>query len=359
MKQKNAPLLSSILFFIVGILSNDVIAQNKHGIDFAELDTTLQKEFAGEFEFSVRIESNDSILFTKNCGFTDINNSIPVNEKTLFNIASITKSITAVGIMKLVEQKEINLSDKLDLFFENVPKSKESISISTLLSHKSGLSQTYPLDGISESNQAVNAIFNEELEFTPGSGFRYSNQNYQLLALIIEKVAKTKYEEFIRKNVLDPLKMQNTYFWDEVKEHQNIAPLNKRILRRIGVRNWGFIGGAGVFTTTTDLSRFWNGIYKNEFLSKESIDIIFRPYYETTSGIQIGLGFYKNPNTKWNTSELWTRGTESWGHNSVIRFFPEKDLTILVSTNSGEIRNDNIMTGNRIISDLIADFLLK
>ena len=102
-----------------------------------------------------------SFFFPENYGYLGKNNSNPVDAKTLFNIASITKSITAIGILKLVEQKEIHLSDRLDQFFDNVPKSMESISISNLLSHKSGFRQTYPLDGISDSNQAIDAIFSE------------------------------------------------------------------------------------------------------------------------------------------------------------------------------------------------------
>ena len=346
------------LFFLLCIIVSNISAQDYQGYDFTELNTTLHRDFAKDFEFSALIESDGMILFSGNYGYLDKNNSNPVNERTIFNIASITKSITAIGIFKLVEQKKMHLSDKLGQFFDNVPKSKESISIVDLLSHKSGLRQTYPLDGISDPNQALDAIFGEELEFDPGSSFRYSNQNYQLLALIIEKVTGVKYEDYIRMNVLVPLEMKDTYFWDEVSEQDNIAPLNKRILRKIGKRDWGYIGSTGIFTTTLDLSKFWNGIFRNEFLSKEFIDIIFKPYHETKSGLQIGLGFYVSPSTKWKTAEFWTRGTESWGHNSVIRFFPEKDVTIIVSTNSGEFGKDK-MTGNRTISDAIADYLFK
>ncbi|NNL81415.1 MAG: hypothetical protein HKO67_13080, partial [Flavobacteriaceae bacterium] len=114
-----------------------------------------------------------------------------------------------------------------------------------------------------------------------------------------------------------------------------------------------------VFTTTTDLLKFWNGFYKNGFLSKESIESIFGKYYETSSGIQIGLGFFTSPTTNWKTPELWSRGTESWGHNAVIRYFPENNTTIIVTTNSGEIDDDRNKTGNRIIGDLIADLLFN
>lgn len=340
------------------LAQHSILCQNKDTIEFSELDKMLNQKFSNEFAFSVLIERDSIEFFYKNFGFADKKRKNPVNEKTLFNIASITKSVTAVGIMRLLEQNKISLSDTLPLFFKGVPKTKESISIRSLLSHKSGFKQNYPVDGIIKSDNALTIILKGELSFKPESKFLYSNQNYQLLALIIEKITQTNYEDFIRKEVLIPLGMTNTYFWNEVNDKSNIANAGKKITKKIGTRNWGWIAATGIFTTVRDLSKFWKGISHKKFLSQESINKIFDTYYETASGIQIGYGFYKTPKTKWNTLEIWTRGTESWGHNSVIRHFPDKNTTIIVSTNSGEIGKNRI-TGNKVISDLILDYLFK
>ena len=335
------------------------LAQTGESKNLNELYEMIGEKYEGKFEFSVLIEMGSSQIFAQGFGYGDKRKKNPITENTLFNIASISKSITSVGIMKLVEQGKISLSTRLGEIFENVPPDKQAVTIKTLLSHKSGLNQSYPLDGTSGSDQALQIIMDETLEFVPESGFRYSNQNYQLLALIIERVTQSTYEDFIREKILVPLKMHDTYFWDEMKQPQNVAQLEKRISRSMGSRNWAWIGGAGIFSTTMDLYKFWNGIYRDEFLSEESKNTIFDTYHETSSGTQIGFGFYKSTNTRWNTPELWTRGTESWGHNAVIRYFPEKDVTIIVATNSGEIGEDRNITGNRIISDFIADYLLN
>ncbi len=353
-KHVTNPVFSIILSMLFPLIA---FSQKEKKVDFSRLSEQLQTQYAGQFEFSARVEKNGEVMYTEHSGYTDSENGKPINENTLFNIASITKSITAVGILKLVEAKKIGLSDSLGEIFENVPESKRFITVQTLLSHKSGLRQTYPLAGIKDSEEALKVIMKQELEFTPTSGFRYSNQNFQLLALIIEKITGMPFEDFIRNEVLKPLEMKHTYFWDEVDRSQNIAPLPNNIKRRIGKRNWGFTGAVGLFSTTSDLSKFWNGIYKSGFLTETSLDMIFQPQYETSSGIQVGLGFFKTPVTKWNMPELWTRGTESWGHNSAVSYFPERDITIIVSTNSGEIDNDPRKTGNRLISELIANYL--
>ena len=347
-----------ILVLTVLLISYSARTQDKVDVDFSILRESLNESFAADFDFSVLIEIEKQQVFSEYFGGSKKKESGIPDEKILFNIASISKSITSVGIMKLVDQKRVNLDDTLNKFFNSVPSDKASISIRYLLSHQSGLGQNYPLVGVQKSEEALKTILNQKLEFSPGEGFRYSNQNFQLLALIIEKVSSTSYESFIRNEVLIPLAMHDTYFWDEVDREDNIARMPKRISRMIGKRNWGWVGSTGIFTTTADLSKFWNGFFNNGFLEEEAINEIFESHYTTSSGTQVGLGFFKYPNTKWDMTELWTRGTESWGHNSSISYFPDKKVTIIVSTNSGEIGKKSL-TGNKLVSEKIADFLFK
>ncbi len=347
-----------LLIFSFQLLSHVARSQNSDPSVISDLVKTLEQGYSNDFAFSIQVEINGDLILSENFGYVDKENQVPVDEKTLFNIASITKSMTAVGIMKLVESKEISLTSTLEEFFKDVAPDKKKISVATLLSHKSGLKQNYPLEGVTNSREAFRIINDEKLESDPGSQFRYSNQNYQLLALIIEEVSGVSFEEFIKNEVFLPLEMMDTFFWDEVSDIDNLAPINKKIAKQIGKRNWAWIGATGVFSTTADLMKFWKGVNSDELLSKESYNHLFGNYFETASGLQVGYGFFKTPNSKWNTPELWTRGNESWGHNSVIRHFPEQKTTIVVSTNSGEFGKDKT-TGNKLISDLIADTLFE
>jgi len=348
----------TVLLILTPLIKSNVYCQNIHENKFEKLDKLLEKKFSTDFDFSVLIELDSIKVYDRNFGFLDKQKKKPVNGNTLYNIASITKGITAVGIMKLVDQNKIKLRDRLDNFFENIPKDKAGITIHMLLSHQSGFDHNYKCEGISSSTEALSILSNETLGAKPGERFTYTGQNYQFLALIIEKVTGRKYEDFIRKEVLNPLKMTETYFWDEVNKESNLIRTNRKMLKMFGERNWGWIGGAGIFSTTNNLFKFWNGIYHTNFLSKESRASLFRNYYETSSGTQIGYGFYSVNETKWAIPEVYTRGTESWGHNSVIRYFPENNTTIIVSTNSGEF-GKNKMTGNKAVSDYIADYLFK
>ena len=102
------------LFVLFCLIASNISAQNYEEIDFAQLSKMLDKEYAKDFEFSVLIESDHRVLYSENFGYLDKNHVHPVNDKTLYNIASITKSVTAIGILKLVEQNKLHLSDRLD-----------------------------------------------------------------------------------------------------------------------------------------------------------------------------------------------------------------------------------------------------
>jgi CubicO group peptidase (beta-lactamase class C family) len=152
--------------------------------------------------------------------------------------------------------------------------------------------------------------------------------------------------------------MKDTYFWHEVKNNSNIAAKNKNFPGSMTQRNWGYIGSGGIYSNVSDLYEFIKAVIESRLISKSNTERLFKEYYRTASGLSIGYGWYINDTTEWNTREIWTRGNEDWGHNAVIRWFPGKNKIIIVCTNSGEI-GDKQITGNRIISNYIADFLWK
>jgi CubicO group peptidase (beta-lactamase class C family) len=343
-----------LLIFCIGPLFIDAqIAMEK----FKNLEAELLNQFGKDYSWSVLIQMDNDIAFEKDFIQNSGTSNDETIEKRLFNIASISKAITAVGVLKLLEQNKIRLEDKLVVYFPDIPNDKAEISILDLLVHQSGLTQTYPCNGISSSEKALATIMKEKLISEPGVEFHYTNQNYQLLALIIENVSGQAYESYIKEYVLEALDMDHTLFWEEAANSDSIAKLPRNIRRAIGKRNWGYIGSTGMFSNSIDLLHFWTGIKNTDFLSEKSKEMLFRSHHSHHSGLGIGFGFYNYPETDWNTPEIWTRGTESWGHNAVIRNFPDKNLTIIVLSNSGEI-GKNRLTGNRMISDYIANFIL-
>lgn len=355
MKHLKGIFILTIILLYSHLLWSQQTVETEYGV----LDQSLRQEFGDKFGFSVLIADENGTSFIKAYGNIDPLKTKPSNDKTLFNIASISKSFTTIGIMHLIEQNKLKLNDTLGTFFDNVPVDKRTITISNLLCHKSGFQQNYVCDGKKNSSEALKALLADTLGSIAGTSFDYSNQNFELLALIIETVTHSTYEDFIKKVIIKPLKMKNTFFWNEVSDCKNIAEKNRIISDTLMKRNWGYIGSGGIYSTPTDLYKFINAVISNRLISKGSSELLFSKYHTTSSGLGIGYGWFINDTTEWNTKEIWTRGNEDWGHNAVIRWFPDKKNIIIVCTNSGEISGDKQTTGNRIISNYIADYLWK
>ena len=347
-----------LLAVLLGPAAMRLSAQPTSDHDFQRLGQMLNEKFGSSFGFSVLIGSSQRIDFAASYGYTDRSKNHRVDSTTLFNVASITKSVTALEVFRLIEKRKMSLTDSIGTYIGAIPDDKRAITIHDLLAHTSGFDQSYACEGLRTADDALKALLNDPLQFTPGSSFGYSNENYELLAVIIERVTGQTYEHTVREDILVPLGMTHSHFWNEVDSIANVAGKPDRENDDPTPRDWDFIGSGGLYSTPTDLYRFWDGVRSHKLISKASTGALFGSYYHTSSGIGIGYGWFVNDTTDWHSREIWTRGTESWGPNAVIRWFPDKDTVIIVCTNSGEM-GDKQETGNRIVSRFIADYLWK
>lgn len=314
-----------------------------------------QKAEAG-FAYSVLVSVDGRLVVQSGYGWLDQARTVRASAKTLFNLASITKSFTAVAVLKLREQGLLGLGDALPKFLADVPKDKAAITLDQLLLHTSGLGQNYLADGIVERAKAAAAILRDPLKFPPGTGFSYSNENYELLAAVTEAVSGRSYERYVREAILAVAGMTDTKFWDEAVGLPSYAvapttrPLEPAQLRH----NWGYIGSGGIYSNVVDLQRWFEALAGGRLLGRESLEMMWTPRRQLTdTGVALGWFVSRAPD---GTEEIWTRGSEDWGHNGVLRWFPGRRALVIVQSNSGE-RGDKNATANRSISDRIVALL--
>ena len=280
-----------------------------------KIDSFVTNSVDAKYAASVLVAVDEGVILQKGYDWTDSTRKHPTSEKTLFNVASITKSFTAIAIFLLKDQGRLRLEDTLPVFFKDVPKEKQSITVRQLLLHTSGLKQNYATDGITGRDLAVAAILKDDLKFAPGSDFSYSNENYELLAAIIEVVSGASYEMFVRENILAKAKMNDTRFWAEAAGlgTQTVAQKNRELQPNNLRRNWGYIGSGGLYMTVGDLYRWFTSLKTGEILSPKSLSLMWEPQ-KALSETDVAFGwFVSNPNG--GQKEIWTRGTEDWGHS--------------------------------------------
>lgn len=231
MKKISVVLVLSLLFFL---LPQKVYALNNANIEVNSLseDKKLQIESVIEEKLEkskipgmeVVIVKDDNIVYQSGFGYSYTDKQTKVNNETLFEIGSNTKAFTALGILKLESKGLIDLQDDVSKYipwFEVRSKGKESsIKIAQLLNHTSGIPfKTIDLIPESEDENAIEKtcelLKNIELDNNPGEYFEYATINYDLLGLIIEKVTGESYEDYMQKEIIAPMGLNNTCFNDD------------------------------------------------------------------------------------------------------------------------------------------------
>ena len=285
---------------------------------------SAEKGFSG----AVLIVKNKKILLNQGYGWANQKSKSRVKNNTKFYIASITKQFTASAILKLQEQGKLSIADSITKFFKDVPPDKQAITIHHLLSHTAGLAQNYAADGIENRDAAIKSILTQSLKNPVGEKFGYTNDDYNLLAAIVEIVSGQTYEKFLRKNLLIPARMLETGFW---KEKAQIAGTKEKITIK---PDWGFRGATGMFSTVGDLYKWQQSLFTDKILTKASREKLLAPNNETSRGKHAYGWFISKSANGLNT--FWTAGYEDFGHNGMIKVYSDGTV-IIVLTNSGDI----------------------
>ena len=237
-------------------------------MDFRAIDVMIEEAIKnGAFpSCCVAVGKGDKVYHRVCMGMTKNENGIPVNEDTLYDMASLTKVMAPTMIMlKAIEQGKITLDDTLDMYFENVPEDKKKITVRQLMTHTAGLNPSIPLyEKCEKPEDACRVILDTPLDFEMGKGPHYSCMSYVMIAGILEKVYGKRLDVLAREEVFLPLDMPATGYCPEMSD--NIAATE--IDRETGVLWHGIVhdenarylrgisGNAGVFSSLRDCEKF-------------------------------------------------------------------------------------------------------
>ena len=296
------------------------------------------------------VAKGDEILYEGYRGFAQANDQEPINDTVALHVASISKSITAMATLKLVEAGKINLEDPLTKYFPKFPYPK--VTILTLLNQRSGLPKyEYVIEKISPAppelskkyltNQDILNLlirYQPELARPTDTGFMYCNTNYALLALLIERVTEKNFPEAMKQMVFRPLKMKHSYVFQE----KDTLTAAKSFFQR-GPRVYTYdrldviFGDKNIYTTPRDLLNFSKALYSKDFLRPDLKKMIFEPYSNERPGINnYGLGFRMKV---FDDQEKLTYHNGWWhGTNSVFAHLQKSQVTIIAIGNKYSTR---------------------
>ncbi|XWN36222.1 MAG: serine hydrolase domain-containing protein [Balneola sp.] len=256
---------------------------------------------------SIAVFENGNLSFKRGYGFADVENNIPVYEKTGFNIGSISKTFTAWGVMKLVESGKIDPDKPVESYLTRwkIPDSefdKSKVTVRNVLSHTSGLSvHGYPgfhpdikLPTLEESLNGENGPLRDnapvKLIYEPNTKFKYSGGGFTILQLLIEEVTDQSFAEYMKESVFDPLDMMHTSFslTPQILEKSAI-PYNEEG-NEIYLERFTAQAAAGLHTTLDDFIKFVQAnLNKNSVLNEKTISNMLKPV--PASKNMYGLGY--------------------------------------------------------------------
>ncbi len=189
----------------------------------------LYKDYAEKNHFPglvYGIVVDGKLVHTGNIGYTDLATKTPATSKSAFRIASMTKSFTAMAILKLRDEGKLKLDDPAYLYIPEMKnlhyltEDASPVTIRNLLTHSAGYPEDNPWGDrqLADTDQELIDLYKKGVSFStnPGSGYEYSNLGFATLGYIIKKVSGKTYEQYITENILKPLGMDHTY-WEYAK----------------------------------------------------------------------------------------------------------------------------------------------
>ncbi|MEN0056387.1 MAG: serine hydrolase [Mucilaginibacter sp.] len=306
-----------VLILAVGIY-NYANAQNT----FKRLDSLFNGQFdAGQLNGNVLVADQGQVIYKKSFGYADIANKILNTDHSAFFLASVSKTITSTAVLQLVQKNKIRLDNPLKKYFPQFPY--PDITVRNLLSHTSGLPRDKEdiFDTLLKVQPQKKFSYHDiiptlqqypkPLAFKPGDKYTYSNINFNLLALLVEKVSGLPFDTYLKKYIFTPAGMTETYLGNpQLAQKSSVThryfypkhyyPHFKQIDSISANASYTTFWGEGnVISTTTDLLKFDQALYNNTLVNTHVLNEAFKPTILNNQqevvaggGVSYGLGWY-------------------------------------------------------------------
>jgi CubicO group peptidase (beta-lactamase class C family) len=302
----------------------------------------LMRNYAGDVPGAAVLVLRDrQPVVRASYGLADLETDTPATPETNYRLASVTKQFTAASILLLAEDGRLKLDDRVHKWLPSLPKAAETVTIRHLLTHTSGLIDYEDVIPEIFAAQLHDADVLRLLEtqdrtyFRPGTGYRYSNSGYALLALIVQRASGKSFAMFLRERIFQPLAMFNTVAYEE-----GISTVNHRAFgytQESGRWNRtdqdptsAVLGDGGIYSSIDDLAKWDAALYDGRLLQPSSLRAAFTPATHTDDPeIEYGYGWRMTGETVWHSGE-------TVGFRNVIVRYPKRHLTVVVLTNRNE-----------------------
>ncbi len=299
---------------------------------------------------SVLIAQGDKIIYERAFGFADARRATKISEATRFSMASGSKMFTALAIAQLAEKGKLSYSDPVSKYFSDFPDAAfaKKATIHHLLSHTSGVKEYWTEEymknwkQITDVKQMLPWVYKVGTAFEPGTKFEYSNSNFILAGLIVEKASGMDFYSYVRKHITGPLGMTMTDFYLRDGSVANLAEFLKRGANGWEVADHGARGtsAGGCYSTPREMLKFARSLIGGKLVAKDTLSTLTTTKTRAVNAdMDYGYGF--EIGNEGNVKSFGHGGIAS-GINFAFRYFPAEDLTVVMFNNQDNGAYDDL-----------------
>lgn len=287
----------------------------------------------------IGIYQNGEMVYSNLYGISNIETKDKITGDHKFYFSSLGKIFTSISVLKLVEMNKLSLEENLCEIFDDFPDFGKEIKVKNLLSHTSGLPK-YKIEDVSSTEALYNFVIScDSLLFKPGTIWTYSNSDYSLLNMIIEKRSKHSYHKFLNKYILKKYKMSKNHFFNDLEDEKVIQGHNTLSAYSFELTTLNIdeiTSNNAIYLTLEDYGKLDKLLFYDTGI--ENISSLYSRFKLNNDVlINYGFGLYvvekKKDDENDETEDIyWIAGVDN-GFSNILVHFPKHNRSILIVTN--------------------------
>lgn len=337
-----------VIFLFVMFSAIIVFTQNEYA---EQIDNFFKKAQTNNFSGNVLVVHEGKIILKEGYGWKDRETEMPEDGNSVFDIGSITKQFTGAAILKLEMQGKLKTTDLLGKYFPEIPADKKNITLHHLLTHSAGFPGAIGDDFEQISSEDfMKLAFNEELLFTPGEMYEYSNVGFSILGILVEKLSSKTYEQFLHDEIFVPAGMLHTGYIIPQYDPNTLSVGYTSDGERWGTMTerfngvspgWHLKANGGILSTLDDMYNWTLALEGEKILNNAAKEKYFTPhikeYPDGDTYYGYGWVIMDSPEGKM----IWHNGGNGISLSTFMGFNQQTKTCVIVNVNiGGKISDD-------------------
>ena len=291
---------------------------------------------------AVAVAVDGRIVYSEGFGFADLEERVPVWPTTKFRIGSVSKPLTAVALVQLVEQGKLDLDAPIQKYVPSFPDKGAPITTRMLAGHLGGIRHYKDDENLSAKHysnvlEGLKIFQDDPLVAPPGTKFSYSSYGFNLLSAVVQGASGQDFLSYMHEHVFEPLGLRSTVEDQPAEIIEQRArfytqPKDQHVLNAPFVDNSYKWAGGGFLSSAEDLVRFGSALLQPGFLKRDSLQLLFTPQ-KTKDGqeTKYGMGWFIGKST--SGQKILEHSGGSVGGTSELILYPDAHMVVAMVTN--------------------------